>query len=399
MSLPDWADEHFSKELPVLRSRGEGQHLEYMESFPQQARELAKEIAAFATSNQGIILLGVSDSGDRVGLADAKTPQGRDSLMRRIEGICRGTVKPAITPRVCFAVEITEVVVVILVPKGSQPLYYCENRPFLRHLSESRPAEPHEAVDLVRSWLQSNAPASMEEDESSEITTEVLRLLTDLIIYGEEINHRNVNPWLDLVLNQFRYASATLRQVSALPVAVENGLTPDLESLAGSLDEILAIPIVMGYWDNFEKHVRQVVERAKSIKNRFFDSHGLSPSNESEVKKGLLSQVRKLRSLDGRAEKLIDQGRLDDVQTEASEIGMALLHLGYLPLDDLRAGLSEVIQEVGHDLHLIETARIYMDGGKSVRGIIDRIKAERQGLEEAVASINDSNQPNNPSAT
>src|SRR5271166_484092 len=102
MPVPDWADENFSKELPVLRSRGEGQHLEYMEFFPQQARELAKEVAAFATSNQGIILLGVSDSGDFVGLADAKTPEGRDSFVRRIEGICRGTLKPAITPRVCF---------------------------------------------------------------------------------------------------------------------------------------------------------------------------------------------------------------------------------------------------------------------------------------------------------
>src|ERR1700687_1613954 len=105
MSLSNWGDEAFSKELPVLRSRGEGQDLEYMESFPQQTRELAKEIAAFATSTQGIILLGVSDSGDLVGLEDAKTPEGRATLMRRIGGICRGTVKPAITPSVRFAIE------------------------------------------------------------------------------------------------------------------------------------------------------------------------------------------------------------------------------------------------------------------------------------------------------
>ena len=295
----------------------------------------------------------------------------------------------------CFAVEGTELVLVVLVPKGSQPLYYSENRPYLRHLSESRPAEPHEVVDLVRTWLQSNAPASMEEDESSEITTELLRLLTDVIVYGEEISQREINPWLDLVLNQLRYASATLRQVSALPVAVENGLTPELESLADSLDAILAIPIVLGYWDNFEKHVRQAVEQARSIKSRFFDAYVLPARHQSEVREALQSQVRKLRSLDGRAEKLIDQGRLDDVQTEASEIGLALLHIGYLPLDDLGAGLSEVIQDIGHDLHLIETAQIYMDGGKSVRAIIDRIKADRQRLEEAVASIDGTNQSNN----
>jgi len=52
-----------------------------------------------------------------------------------------------------------------------------------------------------------------------------LRLLTDLVIYGEEIDHRSINPWLDLTLNQFKYASATLRQIAALPVAIERGRT------------------------------------------------------------------------------------------------------------------------------------------------------------------------------
>ncbi len=67
MALPDWADTRLSGELAILRSRGEGQNLEFKREFPKQATDLAKEIAAFATSNQGTILLGVSDSGDLVG--------------------------------------------------------------------------------------------------------------------------------------------------------------------------------------------------------------------------------------------------------------------------------------------------------------------------------------------
>src|SRR5580704_9542271 len=111
MPIPEWAHEDFSRELSVLRARGEGQTLEYMESFPQQARELGKEIAALATSNHGLILLGVSDSGDLIGLSEAKTLDGRDTLLRRIEGISHGTIKPAITPTVSFAVESERVVV------------------------------------------------------------------------------------------------------------------------------------------------------------------------------------------------------------------------------------------------------------------------------------------------
>ena len=33
MDIPIWADEQLSKDLPVLRSKGEGQHLEYKEAF------------------------------------------------------------------------------------------------------------------------------------------------------------------------------------------------------------------------------------------------------------------------------------------------------------------------------------------------------------------------------
>ena len=35
MSIPEWADIQLSKDLPILRSRGENQDLEYESSFPR----------------------------------------------------------------------------------------------------------------------------------------------------------------------------------------------------------------------------------------------------------------------------------------------------------------------------------------------------------------------------
>jgi ATP-dependent DNA helicase RecG len=104
VEYPDWADHNLSAELPILRARGENQELEYIEGFPENVRELAKEIAAFATSNQGTILVGVSDEGDLIGLREAGKSEGRDAFLRRLECICSGTVKPAITPTARFAV-------------------------------------------------------------------------------------------------------------------------------------------------------------------------------------------------------------------------------------------------------------------------------------------------------
>ena len=102
MAGPEWIDEALSRELPLLRDRGEGQHLEFMECYPENGYELSKEIAAFASSNPGTILIGVADDGSLVGLDDVDTPERRDRLCRRIEGVCSGNVRPAITPVVKF---------------------------------------------------------------------------------------------------------------------------------------------------------------------------------------------------------------------------------------------------------------------------------------------------------
>ena len=70
-SIPVWADEELSLCIPELAAAGEQQDVEFKERFPDNVRDLAKEIAAFATSNDGTIILGVSDGGDIQGYVDA----------------------------------------------------------------------------------------------------------------------------------------------------------------------------------------------------------------------------------------------------------------------------------------------------------------------------------------
>jgi ATP-dependent DNA helicase RecG len=109
MDVPDWADEGLSRDLPVLRARGESQELEYKSEFPSNTRDLGKEIAAFASSNTGTILIGVDDTGELIGISECNSSEGRDQVIRRLEGISKGTVKPS----------------------GAQPVYYSSNTPYV----------------------------------------------------------------------------------------------------------------------------------------------------------------------------------------------------------------------------------------------------------------------------
>jgi predicted HTH transcriptional regulator len=147
--LPAWADEELSREMPTLRSRGEDQNLEYMLKYPDQAQDLGKEIAAFASSGGGCILLGVGNKGELIGLEQMDSAGERDALVRRIEGLTHGLIKPGVTPFIAFALELGKIILCITVPPSEGVVYYCKNTPYIRHLTESRPAEPEEVKRIL----------------------------------------------------------------------------------------------------------------------------------------------------------------------------------------------------------------------------------------------------------
>lgn len=158
MNTDEWVDLDTSNELPNLRAQGEGQTLEFKRQFPQQVSDLAKEIAAFATSNDGQILVGVDDNGDLVGMGNMDDAAEREKITQRVEGICANSIKPALTPEIAWAKENNMVVLVLKVSKGSEPIYYAGNIPYVRHITASKPADPSEVIQAVRVWLGSSSP-------------------------------------------------------------------------------------------------------------------------------------------------------------------------------------------------------------------------------------------------
>lgn len=385
--MPEWADEHLSRDLLVLRAKGENQDLEYMESFPQNVRELAKEIAAFATSNPGTILIGVSDTGDLVGLEDALTIEGRDTLLRRIEGICRGTIKPSITPTVKFANEDDKVVLVIIVPKGSQPVYYSNHTPYIRHVTESRPAEPHEIVELVKVWLPAVGLEREDQDPLTHLISEIATVIVDVLIYADEADERNVNPWLEMWRTQFQQGAAELRELAIRYTAIEQEMSDELNELAQALDEVATFRMYLGCWEKLSALIRRVYELASSIKHRRIDPVPLSEASLGGIKQTIVSSGRSLSSLADRAEQMVEQGRIEEFQAKASEVGHILLRASQYKISSLQDGIDKKLQAIGRGLHLVETMRICLDGGRSLNAIIEKVKNYSSELNQIFSSF------------
>lgn len=147
----------YPRDVPIeaIIQDGEGQTTEFIEGFPDQAHELAKEIAAFGTSNPGIILLGVNNNGVPVGLKNMRSIENRDRLRTRVEGVSSNGIIPSLPIRVRFDVAKRHTIAIIEVPKGPEAVYYTTNGvPYIRHGSLSRPALPQEVNELVKRYLE-----------------------------------------------------------------------------------------------------------------------------------------------------------------------------------------------------------------------------------------------------
>ena len=70
---------------------------------------------------------------------------------------------------------------------------------------------------------------------------------------------------------------------------------------------------------------------------------------------------------------MIEHGRLEEVQSEASEIGYLLLKPSLYNTQQIPNELKGELCGIAEELHLIETIRFYSDGGRSIRTVEDRI--------------------------
>lgn len=391
MSHPDWASPELSKDMPVLRARGENQDLEYKREFPSNARDLAKEIAAFATTNDGMILLGVADDGELVGLLNCDSASGRDDLIQRLEGVIQ-SIKPPITPSAKFSVENGKIILVISVPRGSHPVYFANNIAYVRQLTRARPAEPEEIRRLIIDDYQRSqgSPITQGTEDAgakeSALYSRIATLLVNVLVAADEYDERQVNPWLDLWRSSFANIAAELRDLAATEEAITEGVDTRLAELSHLLDTAAHMRLHLGSGNSLRKATAAAREMAEHLFETLIRPIPVSNESRREIQGAIRELARRLANLRGRAEDMIERGGTTELQAEASRIGYSLAQMSYYDIG-LPANFQQRLRSIGRSLHLLETVRRYMDGGQSEEAIASRVAESSADLNGAIEAV------------
>jgi hypothetical protein len=391
-TLPDWADPEASRALFDLRSKGEGPRAEFKGEFPSDVSKIAKTIAAFASTDGGSIFIGVDNEGSLVGLPLAETQAGRDELMKRIEGICSGPVKPAVMAHVRFAVEEGKAVMVIDVPRGTEPVYYSHEKPYVRHLTTSRPAHPHEVVVLIKRYLQLGVVAAAPIDlnappELPDWMTQLYQAVLPVLIFGREATSREADPWLSLWINEFRTSAERLRRLmisKALPPAHAEKVKP----LIAKLDEISNFRMYIGAGSTFRPLVREALDQASDLWEHDVKST-IAGDKRAALRQAIEQADGWLVDLHERGRTMLFSGDSDEFQRQVSRVGRDVLETAYLVLN-VEDERSKKLLDAAHALHLVEARRLYLDGGQSQEKLLADIARLRDQLITAASELTSS---------
>jgi hypothetical protein len=109
---------------------------------------LLRTITAFANSNDGTIFVGVADDGTVVGL-NLTGLQDKDRFVTSLQNAVRDRIRPNPCVYVDFEEADGRTVARIFVPRGEQPLYCCDGRPYLRRGPQTVVGDGDEVARIV----------------------------------------------------------------------------------------------------------------------------------------------------------------------------------------------------------------------------------------------------------
>lgn len=225
------------------------------------------------------------------------------------------------------------------------------------------------------------------DDTSSQFYSDIAGVVGEALIYAEQASDRNVNPWLDQWRAEFGYAADELRELSVQDIAIEENIDKELKEASTSLDEVATLRLTLDSGPDLDRLTEQAKERLIAIKVDKIDSIKLSDDSLNLVRDKIVITGRKLKDLINRSHDLVESGKIEELQAEASNFGLELLRLAQYNINPLGEDIKDELTIIGRALHLIETMRLYADGGRSMDAIVDKISETSDYLDKLIVKL------------
>ena len=135
------------KQLQQLITTGESQNIEFKQAA-SSAKDLAREIAAFANTGGGTLIIGVDDKSQIIGVRDFKKTE--QIITNTLNHNCQPSIQAAIS-----RIKISgQTLVVVEVKEGTTKPYEANHVVYLRTGSSTRPASREEKQEMYASGIK-----------------------------------------------------------------------------------------------------------------------------------------------------------------------------------------------------------------------------------------------------
>ncbi|MFQ5842193.1 MAG: RNA-binding domain-containing protein, partial [Thermodesulfobacteriota bacterium] len=136
-----------AKQLKELIKQGESRNVEFKQAA-SSARDLAREIVAFANTLGGTLLIGIDDSGKIIGVKDFK--EAEQIITNTLSHNCRPSIQATIS-----RIDVSgKTLAVVEIPEGTSKPYEANHVVYLRTGSSTRPASREEKQDMYASVIK-----------------------------------------------------------------------------------------------------------------------------------------------------------------------------------------------------------------------------------------------------
>lgn len=369
-----WADEDLSLSVEWIAATGETQFVEFKAEFPRQISDIGKEIAAFATTNDGTIFIGISDDGNICGIEDGFNQSVRSALVQRIEGVCHGPIAPSVTPSVQFAVVNGKVVAAVRVSRGPAPVYYASNIPYLRQVTAARPMKPDEVVDAIVQWQRANNP-SLPATPESRFLTDLANFLVESDVALEDSFTFTLKPWVEEVRSWLANLSEEAREFSARATGEFINMRENLDQIARSFGRIASERPAIGRSSLPIMEERHEARTAiQSIRDQWFGPDIFSNAANNANTENVVLTIRMLDDLSSRSDLKSPDFRILPTLEEAAKRGLELERAASLGAGLEKPSRISELRQIGADLRQLQTRRMPMDGGRSIARILDDLR-------------------------